>query len=68
MIGIHKAGGAAFIEIVPWGGEIKWDVESWGQWRLAGQSPKYVCWWRPAVGRWTAPSSREKALNMGLDD
>ena len=35
LIGIHYEG--RFYEIVPWTGEMEWEVDSWGQWEFKGR-------------------------------
>ncbi|CAL5225421.1 g8236 [Coccomyxa viridis] len=39
MIGIHWHG--QFIEMVPWNGEVQWDVEPWGSWRVWARNEDY---------------------------
>lgn len=36
LIGIHHAG--RFIEIVPWNGDVSWEVSTWGSWVIKGRS------------------------------
>lgn len=39
MIGIHFDG--QFIELVPWTGEVSWDVEPWGRWLITASGGGY---------------------------
>ena len=39
MLGIHFGG--AFIELVPWKGEVDWSIAPWGSWRMSGRSADY---------------------------
>ncbi|CAK0735183.1 hypothetical protein CVIRNUC_000540 [Coccomyxa viridis] len=39
MVGIHWRG--QFIELVPWNGEVQWDVEPWGSWRVYARNAEY---------------------------
>ncbi|MEW5297492.1 MAG: hypothetical protein WDW36_000698 [Sanguina aurantia] len=39
MIGIHLDG--QFIELVPWTGEVSWDVDPWGRWLITASGPGY---------------------------
>ncbi|KAK9823665.1 hypothetical protein WJX72_004524 [[Myrmecia] bisecta] len=39
MIGVHWQG--KFIELVPWNGEVQWEVEPWGKWRVWAKSDEY---------------------------
>ena len=36
MIGVHYDG--TFFEAVPWTGNMEWEVETWGSWKLRGNS------------------------------
>eukprot|EP00803_Ostreobium_quekettii_P009211 evm.model.scf_772EXC.8 EVM.evm.TU.scf_772EXC.8 scf_772EXC:60971-64254(+) len=36
MIGVHYKG--EFIELVPWSGEVEWEVEPWGSWRMQARN------------------------------
>jgi tocopherol cyclase len=39
MIGIHYKG--SFIEVVPWKGPMRWDVDTWGRWHFWGKTDEY---------------------------
>ncbi len=32
LIGVHLPDGGPFIELVPWNGDVEWEVEPWGKW------------------------------------
>lgn len=36
MVSVHYNG--TFYEAVPWAGEMEWEVEKWGKWKLTGRS------------------------------
>lgn len=40
LIGVHYKG--TFIEIVPWSGELSWEVEPWGRWEFKGSTEQYA--------------------------
>ncbi|EIE26754.1 tocopherol cyclase [Coccomyxa subellipsoidea C-169] len=39
MVGIHWKG--QFIEMVPWNGDVQWEVEPWGRWRIYAKNSQY---------------------------
>ena len=43
MLGVHlpPSAGGAFIELVPWAGEVEWSADAWGRWRLVGRGRGY---------------------------
>jgi tocopherol cyclase len=41
LIGVHLPGTGEFIELVPWAGEVVWDVEPWGKWMIRACSSTF---------------------------
>eukprot|EP00195_Chlamydomonas_chlamydogama_P014697 CAMPEP_0202899352 /NCGR_PEP_ID=MMETSP1392-20130828/7616_1 /ASSEMBLY_ACC=CAM_ASM_000868 /TAXON_ID=225041 /ORGANISM="Chlamydomonas chlamydogama, Strain SAG 11-48b" /LENGTH=470 /DNA_ID=CAMNT_0049585515 /DNA_START=249 /DNA_END=1661 /DNA_ORIENTATION=+ len=39
LIGIHHQG--EFIELVPWTGDVEWDVDPWGRWWMRARNDRY---------------------------
>ncbi|CAL8467097.1 g6633 [Coccomyxa elongata] len=39
MVGIHWRG--QFIEMVPWNGDVQWEVDPWGRWRVYAKNGHY---------------------------
>jgi tocopherol cyclase len=40
MVGLHVAG--RFFELVPWAGDVGWDVDPWGRWRCAAENETHA--------------------------
>jgi tocopherol cyclase len=40
MVGLHVGG--AFYELVPWDGEVGWDVDPWGRWSAAAENDTHA--------------------------
>jgi tocopherol cyclase len=40
MLGIHLPNGA-FLELVPWAGEVEWSADPWGRWWLRAKASGY---------------------------
>jgi tocopherol cyclase len=40
MVGVHLPGGE-FLELTPWRGDVEWDADVWGRWRLRAAGGGY---------------------------
>ena len=38
-MGLHW--GDRFLEFVPWSGEVRWEVEPWGSWRVSAENAEH---------------------------
>lgn len=69
MIGVHLPdgrGGETFVELVPWAGEVEWDVEPWGRWRMSAQSAEYEAALEAECEAEAGTVLRAPTANMGL--
>ena len=39
MLGIHCNGD--FIELVPWNGQVEWQIDPWGRWFIKAKTKKH---------------------------